>query len=383
MKSLQIVESVADEASGPSYSVARLSQSLGSAGLNSRVLCLDLPKVERQADGVFYRGYDRDFQNWPSLSKLGFSRAFRAGLAEEWSQGTILHVHGLWRMINVYPSRLARVYGAPLLLSPRGMLGGAALEFSRRQKRIFWSLLQKRALEAVTCYHATSLLEADDIRAFGLSGPISVIPNGVDVPDSFVQVAAPKGQRTILFLSRVHPKKGLDQLLLAWAALEAQFPDWRLRIVGPSELDHVNEMKALSRRLGTERVVFEDPVYGATKSEAYYAADIFVLPTRHENFGMVVAEALAHGTPVICTKGAPWQGLQTEECGWWIDYGVEPLATALRDAMGTPPKLLSEMGRRGRNWMMREFSWDSVAQQMAKTYSWCLGRGDRPESVVI
>ena len=127
--------------------------------------------------------------------------------------------------------------------------------------------------------------------------------------------------------------------------------------------------------LGLTRVSVEGPIYGDAKTAAYREADLFVLPTLNENFGLTVAEALAAGTPAISTKGAPWSGLESEGCGWWIDHGVEPLAAALAHAMALPREALKAMGDKGREWMARDFSWDRVAQRYARCLS--LARAQR------
>ena len=119
----------------------------------------------------------------------------------------------------------------------------------------------------------------------------------------------------------------------------------------------------------------------AAKSSALYSADLLVLPSLNENFAMVVAEALAHGTPVISTKGAPWKGLVKYGCGWWIDHGVEPLAATLASAMAMSRLGLNSMGSRGREWMAREYSWDRIAADMTNVYRWCAGNGEMPDCV--
>jgi glycosyltransferase involved in cell wall biosynthesis len=129
------------------------------------------------------------------------------------------------------------------------------------------------------------------------------------------------------------------------------------------------------------RVDVEGPVYGPAKLDAYRQADLFVLPTLNENFGMAVAEALAVGVPVISTKGAPWSGLEREGCGWWIEHGEAPLADALLEATSRPAAALRYMGAQGRRWMARDFSWDRVASDMADVYAWLAGRAPAPATV--
>ena len=294
-----------------------------------------------------------------------------------------MHVHGLWRMPNIYPGLAAERAGVPLILSPRGMLGKAALAFSARQKKLFWHLFQRRALRPIRCFHATALSEVDDIRTFGLEKPVAVIPNGIDVaPVTSPGALSPSRPRQVLYLGRIHPKKGIDRLLRAWAHLAGANLGWELRIVGPSEKGHSGQLQMLAQELGLSNVCFEGPLYGDAKASAYADAALFVLPTLHENFGMVVAEALAHGTPVISTFGAPWEGLITERCGWWVDHCPESLAAALKEGMALSDDERAQMGAMGRDWMERDFSWETIAEKMERLYHWCAGSGDLPEFVV-
>jgi glycosyltransferase involved in cell wall biosynthesis len=263
------------------------------------------------------------------------------------------------------------------------MLGGPALTFSARQKRLFWHIWQRRALQAVACVHVTALSELEDVRAFGLTDPVAVIPNGIDVPELPIKSAVRgKTIRQVLHLGRIHPKKGIDRLLRAWSLIDEYQDNWELRIIGPSEGGHTQELQALAQQLKVRNVHFEGPIYGDAKSRAYAQADLFILPTLHENFGMVVAEALAQGTPVISTKGAPWEGLISEHCGWWIEHGPEALAAAIKEAMVLSDEERATMGERGRDWMQRDFSWDTIAQKMESVYRWCAGQDDKPEFII-
>ena len=135
--------------------------------------------------------------------------------------------------------------------------------------------------------------------------------------------------------------------------------------------------------MGISRLSIEPPIFGVDKNLAYEDADLFVLPTLNENFAMTVAEALAHGTPVISTKGAPWEGLISEGCGWWVDPGVEALAATLANAMAMPRDALKAMGTNGRAWMERDFSWAHVAANMNLVYRWLVDRSEAPNSVRI
>jgi glycosyltransferase involved in cell wall biosynthesis len=231
-------------------------------------------------------------------------------------------------------------------------------------------------LERADLIHATSEIEYGEIRALGFKAPVAIIPNGIDLPD--LPVSRPTAsQRTLLFLSRIHPKKGGDRLLHAWQQLQHVHPDWRVRIVGHGEPSHERELRKLVHALQLERVDFSGPLYGAEKSKAYFEADVFVLPTHSENFGMVVAEALAHGCPVVVSKGAPWAGVQEERCGWWVEPDIDALTEMLGSALSETPRALSAMGARGRTWMQRDFSWSSIAEMMAAAYQLVIEGGIR------
>jgi len=324
-------------------------------------------------DGVTQFKHSQDFIWAGPLARLGFSGQLRDAL--ESSPCDILHTHGLWMMPNIYPARAAKQTGALLVLAPRGMLDPAALQYSSKIKQAFWRVAQERAAKAVNLFHATSEREVENIRDSGLNQPAAIIPNAIDIP---VSVREKSASRLVLSLGRVHPKKGLDRLVKSWAKIEATHPDWTLQIAGPDEGGHTKELEALCKRLGLENVRLTGAVFGEEKWNLLAEAELFVLPTRGENFGMTVAESLAAGTPVISTIGAPWDGLKTHQCGYWIEHGEEPLTDAIDRIISLDYKERENMGRRGRDWMAREYSWDVVAGQMMHSYEWARFGGDCP-----
>ena len=180
-------------------------------------------------------------------------------------------------------------------------------------------------------------------------------------------------------MSRINPTKGLLNLAFAWKQVTMEFRDWCLVIAGPDEMGHISEVQAALG--GTERVHFLGALTGDERLAAYAAAELFVLPTLSESFGLVVAEALAAGVPVITTKGAPWQELEEHGCGWWIDIGSEPLEAALRRALLRTSDELAVMGIRGRNLVVRKYSWSTIGREMISVYKWILGQGECPPCV--
>ena len=376
---VHVVSGILEEASGPSYSVVRLCRALLAAGEDARIMTLDWGPVDTPIPFV------EQYSRWSMASRLGIAPSLRRALTNAASRADVIHSHGLWRMPNIYPGWAVKGTKCCLVVSPRGMLSPWALNHSRWRKQVFGALLQWPAIANAACFHATAESEYEDIRRAGFRHqPVCVIPNGVDLPELGAKRAS--SRRVLLYLGRIHVKKGVDILLHAWSQVSQRFRDWELRIVGSDRGwdlrgGYLDEMLSLSQKLKLERVTFLGPLYGDDKTNAYRDAELFVLPTRSENFGLTVAEALAAGTPVIVTKGAPWEGLQREGAGWWVDLGVDPLIASLEEAMALSPEPLGLMGLRGREWMIRDFSWDSVAETMVSVYRWIACGGERPGCV--
>ena len=295
----------------------------------------------------------------------------------------IIHNHGIWLPENHWASVLSRRFDIPLVLHPRGMLEPWAINHRSLKKRSAMALFQRRDIETAAVIMATSQEEYRNIRALGFSQPVAVIPNGIEFCNdlSGSVSAGKKTVRTALFLSRIHPKKGLINLVNAWAKIQPE--GWVLHMVGPSEDGHKTEvMNEINKLNIADKVCFIGEVDGEDKKKAYQNADVFVLPTFSENFGVVVAEALSYGVPVITTTGTPWKDLQTYGCGWWIDIGTEPLIKALRSAMMLSDAERHAMGERGKAYVQR-YNWQDIAQQTVDVYSWILGQTEKPSCVYL
>ncbi len=303
------------------------------------------------------------------------------------SNADLLHTHGIWQ----HPSFVALAWKSktkrPHVASVHGMLEPWAWQHHAWKKRPVWELWERRNLQSADLLHATSEQEAHSFRERGLKTPIAIIPNGVNLPASnaLSTIQNPKfniqnQQRTALFLSRIHPKKGLPLLLEAWAKVRPK--NWSLQVVGPDEGGHRAELERLVAGLGlTEMVRFSGSLTGDAKEAAFRDSGLFILPTHSENFGIAVAEAMAHGLPVITTHGAPWQLLEAERCGWWVPISVDGIANALDDATRRSPEELAAMGERGRTVVAERFAWEGIARQFVECYRWVLGEGGRPDCV--
>ncbi len=377
MKIIHSMPDIDKEAAGPSYSVIRLCESLIARGDDAQLALIG------NSGPVAGKPFIHTFAPGIGPARLGNSPAMRRWLKQQVASGSVdlVHNHSLWMMPNVYPGWATRGTRVPYVVSPRGTLSAWAMHSGSKVKRVFWPLLQRPSIAHAACFHATAESEYEDIRRMGFMQPVAIIPNGIDLPE--YQQKPPRSRRTLLFLGRLHPVKGIDSLLQAWKVLQGRFPDWDLRIVGPDNAGYAGTLKALSADLDLARVTFEGPSYGPAKFEAYRKADLYVLPTHSENFGMTVAEALACGTAAIVSQGAPWQGLEKSGAGWWPAIGRDPLLAALQGAMTRPQNELDAMGETGRLWMQRDFAWTHIGVNMQATYRWLLGKGDKPACVEL
>lgn len=374
------------EDGGPSRSIPALAEALVRPGLEVEIITCEsaqnrnpplLPQVTLVKTHLLPRAC-RTAQ-WRAQTN-GFTKALSAS-----SQGIkdcVFHDNGLWLPTNHAAAFAAKRLKRPFIISPRGMLTAWALKFRGWKKRAAWWLFQKRDLQSAQILHATSQAEAMEFRALGLAQPIAVIPNGVEVPAQKVGSKNRKTEiRTILFLSRIHPKKGLLDLVEAWNKVRPE--GWRVLIAGGDENGHSNEIKAEIKKLKIENdFEFAGEVPDVRKWDLYREADLFVLPTKSENFGIVIAEALACGVPVITTRGTPWEDLVRHGCGWWVELGVAPLAAALEEAIGLSDEARQAMGRCGRGLVGENYTWVAAADKMVDVYQWMLGKGVKPACVV-
>ncbi len=297
---------------------------------------------------------------------------------------SILHDHGIWSAANRAACAAARAAGRPYVINPHGMLEPWAMAHHRWRKRAAWSFYQQRLLDGAAALVATAEPERASIRARFPRAPIALIANGVTVGPLPVRDRRDDGPATVLFLSRLHPVKNLPGLLDAWARIAADpaFDRWTLRIAGPDEAGHGALVRARIAALGLQpRVELSGAVAEGDKAQAYDAADLFVLPSFTENFGIVAAEALAHGVPVIATTGTPWSELPVRGAGWWVAPDPAALADALAAAMRLPAAARAAMGARGHAWVADAFGWPAIGSRMLGVYEWLLHGGARPDGV--
>jgi glycosyltransferase involved in cell wall biosynthesis len=288
------------------------------------------------------------------------------------SSPDVLHSHALWLLPLHYAHTAARRHRAPLIIAPRGMMSGWAYQHRRWKKWIAERLVHPGAFKAAAAWHATSQQEADDIRALGFTQPICISPNGVDLPADDALSAArttwqervplSRSRRIALFYSRFHRKKRVRELIDLW--LSEPRGDWHLLIAGVAEEFTAEDLqRIIVSRAATDQITIID---STGMPPPYAIASLFVLPSRSENFGLVIAEALASGVPTLVSDRTPWEGLAPRRAGWCVSW--EEFGYTLRRALQHTPIELVAMGANGRAWVADEFSWTRVADILSKFY---------------
>lgn len=325
---------------------------------------------------------------WPAkLSRsIEMSRQLR-----KMSSPDIYHLHGAWLRALHYGAVEARRRRRPCIVEIMGMYEPWQLRQKWLQKRVARWWFQDRILREASCLHVNSAQEATYLRSLGFKPPIAVIPVGVDMEEIVRRKAMlppdspwPElgGKPYVLYLSRLHPKKGLDLLIRSWAQVARDFPGWQLVIAGTGTQTYVDACRQLAAQLGvSQQCLWVGHVDELQKSWLFSRAHCYVLPTQSENFGNVVAEALAHGTPVITTRQTPWAVLEKNGCGWIADYMEDEICVALRKALKLDTIARQSMGDRGENLVRSHYSLQSVLEKINAVYTWLLTGGTVPDCV--
>lgn len=364
MRVVHVTADLGAAGGGVSRALLPLAAAQAAAGAEVSVLGTGV-SVPSGAPGLGATAYPT---RWPA--RLGRSPGLRSALERQ--RPDVVHAHGVWLRPLAYAVRAARRAGAPLVLSPHGMLSPWALGRGRWRKWLASRIVHPGAFAAVSCWHAASELEAAELRA--RLGPVRVCtaPHGVPASRSdggearrHYSGALPElaGQRVLLFYSRLHHKKRVRELIRLFATVGAERPGWSLLVVGIPETDGVGSLRTLADRCGVGgRVHVLD---GRDRPPPWAVADLLALPSHSENFGLVVLEALAAGVPVITTTATPWAALEDVGAGRCVPWSAFP--TALDELLARPAELAAA-GERGRRWALATFGWARSARLLLDEY---------------
>lgn len=346
--------------------------------------------IETVAVGVEDSNWTQDRHEWgtvdahvfpsESLRFFRYSSKLSAFVLRHEKDFDVVHLHGLWLYPSLLTRQLQRRFQKPTVVTPHGMLDKWALANSVWKKRLAMFFYEHAMLRSATCFHAQSQRELMDIRELGFNNPVAIIPNGVDLQNTSDDVVR---TRNVLFLGRLHPKKGLVQLIQGWKQLPKSITDsWKLRIVGWDDGGHERELRSLVEEVGLKNsVLFEGPKFGRDKGLALAEASVFILPSFSEGLPIAVLEAWQAGLPVVMTKFC------NLDVGFTCNSAIEinPDATSIRDGLirilSMSDKQRLDMGLNGQRLVEEQFSWDGVAQKLASVYQWVLNRSDQPDCV--
>ena len=405
MRSAVLTSSISRNAGGLFYSVRNLHQHLALKGVDARVMAL---RDEFS---------NEDAEVWPPLAvkvhefvgprSLGYSPAL--GKSLESAAPDLVHVHGLWQGSSISSLHYCSKTLRPNVISPRGMLDPWAYRNARWKKLIAGALFEFRHLKTASCLNALCDSERRSMRDFGLQGPIAVVPNGVELPQVRRQEKKSAGQKAgrkvLLFLGRIHPKKGLVNALRAWkTATENRKGDkWQFVIAGWEQGEHEAELQTLCDELSLchhkipvsewlstsskdpslalNSVLFVGPVYGDQKDSLLRQADAFILSSFSEGLPMSVLEAWAYELPVLMTEQCNIPEGFAAEAAIRIGTDPESIAEGLRWLVEASPSERRALGQNGRALVEQRFTWPQVAAQMKEVYEWVLGGGDTPSCV--
>jgi len=410
IKSAHLTASISRKAGGLFDAVSRLVQSQKQQGMDVKVFGLldefageDLKAWNPVPVAAFK-------PSWPNL--IGRSPKFFEALND--FAPDISHTHGLWLYPGITVKNYSRKNNRPYLVSPHGMLDPWAMKNSRWKKQIAWRLFEQEHLRGARCLRALCVSETNSIRQLQLKNDIAVIPNGIDLPENgrwkseggnppWKNHVEP-GRKTLLYLGRIHPKKGLVNLLKAWA--ESQKPEvrsqksekWVLAIAGWDQGGHEAELKRLCDELkipfadirkekaesGKQKadfppsVVFLGPQFNGNKAACYRHCDAFVLPSFSEGLPMVVLEAWANSKPVIMTPECNLpEGFQAG-AALKVEATEAGMVAGLNELQRMTDNERTAMGSRGHDLVVERFTWSRVAQQLQSVQEWVLGGGAKP-----
>ena len=321
--------------------------------------------------GTVYNCQARGLKHW------GYSPQLRSTLDKHISNFDVVHLHSLWLYPGLAASRAALKHKIPYVIRPAGSLDPEALTHKSLSKRLYFRLIEKRILNNASLIHAVSDQERENIDGFHFKPPCKTIPNGID-PTVFSNLPSRSNARSefnlngtdkiLLFLGRFHSIKGLELLIPMIQDLAPKIPDLKLLLAGPNGTPYAEQFKSRIQELGISSYFrFLGELDEKEKIFAYRAADLLLLPSKSENFGIVVAEALAAETPVVVSRYTPWSIVNQEKAGDWLDLDPKLWSQTIETRLRSKDWMASA-GLRGRRLILEKYSWPKIGERMLATY---------------
>lgn len=375
MKVLTFLTNIDQSKGGPSRSVPQLVKGLSQIGVDMTLMVIKSDDMNLHAlDGTNAKVHLLQ-PNYKRRELLNFIK---------YEKFDIIHGQCIWEILFHDVKMVADKLDIPFIQTPRGTLEPNCYMHERflskrLKKKIAMSLYQFRDIETSSAILATADMERDNLRDLGFTNPIAVIPNGIDVDDYVCRpVDSMEGcKNQILFLSRVQQKKGIEFLIDAWELLFKDFPEWNVKIVGNGEDDYRAELMQRISKKKLDRIEILPPVFGSEKHNLYCESSLFVLPSHSENFGMVIAEAMSCGLPVITTTNTPWDILNITDTGWCVDLSLENIEKSMREAMTLGMEALFIKGQKASKLVKDNYTYQNAASKVKQLYEWILNKEDK------
>ncbi len=364
MRVLLVVPSMMKNGGGVSENVPQMAVAMKRAGLDVGIAYYAPGEQSESAKRAFAAGVNSHIfkGNAPWWNPIGFSFDLVRRFEEVARDYDFMIVHMNWMFPVWWPAHVARKLGKPYVMMPNGSFAPNRLKISAWKKRLV-GVFDRYAARRARAIWATAESEAKDVKAYLPGVKTAVFPIGLEASEYTVASTKPKEERILLYMSRISRIKGLDMLAEAWGRVRPE--GWRLVIAGPDDRGYTDRIKTLfDEKCDRTSFEFRSAAFGEEKSRLLLDASAFILPTRNENWGIAVAEAMASGLPVICTKGAPWQCLESEDAGWWTDISAAAIEKAIREMTSMSSVELSEKGLHGRAWIEKELDWGAIGQRM-------------------
>ena len=373
MKVLQTISNLNFISGGPSICVMNLVAGLRYHDIDAQILTFS----NKYNDSITTS--DKVVVNIqePFENRFGFSRAYRNKL-KSYSNHDIFHANGLWQFTSHSTAKIARNFGIPYVISPHGMLYPEGLAKSRILKKIAFRMYQKYDLNNARVIHATCEQELTFIRDLGFKNDIAVIPNAVTLIQTSQNSQIKKKRRIFGFVGRFAPIKNLELLISAWSEIAKDLSDCELLLIGDGPPEYRRYLEEMVYKLNLKNIKFTGFLTGDLKEKVLESIDYLVLPSKSENFGMVVAEALVRKIPVIASKGTPWNDLIEFNAGWWIESSLESLKEVIKIAIELPEKERLAIGNNGYELVKSKYGINKISNQMIELYNWILDKGNRP-----
>lgn len=379
MKVLHSVLTMNEKSGGTTNAVYSMVKGLNEAGCLTDLLTLDTTSLDENVIGIREQGFHG--LPYDAHTPWCYSRNIRKFL-ESHNEYDVYHANAIWSDVPHATALFARRYRKPYLMSLHGGIGENALRHNPWRKRIMMSLVLNKDLRMASCIHATSEQEVRDYRNLGFTNPVALIGNSVPIPDYLDTLSHQQSRFKLGYLGRIHPLKKVDHLIKAWAAAGVSMRDGELCIIGSGDETYTNTLLNLVKQLGLTNVRFTGFLCGKQKFEALADLSVLCLPSDSENFGLVVAETLLAGTPVVASRHTPWQSVEREQCGYWVDNTVDSLNHAISVCASKSAGELHEMGIRGREFIKREYNPYIIANKMRTLYQYVREKCTKPDFVI-